>query len=316
MTHEIIEITADDDGQRLDRWLKKKRPDLPYALVQKLLRKGQVRVDGGRAKPETRLVAGQKVRMPLGEAEEGAEKFRAPVYDSEWLRQYIVFIDDDLIVINKPSGLAVQGGSGLRVHLEMLLDDFVVRGVPPRLVHRLDRETSGLLVMARSAQIARRMGEVFSERDVEKTYVALVSPAPQKPEGHIDLPLEKIAAGKGIEKMQVDEAGRPAQTDYRIIAQHEAAKIAAVLFWPRTGRTHQIRVHAAAMGFPLLGDEKYDGDMDQLKKMGQKPRVQLHAARLVFAHPRTGKAMDFQAPVPDDMAAVFTACGFSVNLPL
>lgn len=316
MSHDVLEVSADDDGQRLDRWLKKKRPDLPYVLVQKLLRKGQVRVDGGRAKPETRLVAGQKVRMPLGSAEDAGEKSRTPIYDSEWLRQYIAFIDDDLIVINKPSGLAVQGGSGLRVHLEMLLDDFAVRDVPPRLVHRLDRETSGLLVMARSAQIARRMGEVFSERDVEKTYVALVSPAPQKPDGHIDLPLEKVAAGKGIEKMQVDEAGRPAQTDYRVLAQNTERDIAAVLFWPRTGRTHQIRVHASAMGFPLLGDEKYGGDMAFFKENHQKPRVQLHAAQLIFDHPRTGKTVKFQAPLADDMAAAFTACGFSVNLDL
>lgn len=311
MNHDIIEVSEDDDGQRLDRWLKKKRPDLPHVLVQKLLRKGQVRVDGGRAKPETRLATGQKVRMPLGSAADA--KGAKGQFDAEWIHKNIVYMDDELLVINKPSGLAVQGGSGLQMHLEMMLDDFAVRGVAPRLVHRLDRETSGILVMARSAAMARKMGDMFSGRDIQKTYLALVHPIPAAPKGLIDMPLDKLHLGTSMEKMYVTPEGREAQTEYRVLQTNTEHNVAAVEFKPLTGRTHQIRVHASAKGFPLLGDKKYDGNIDLLKSVKAPIRVQLHAAQLEFNHPKTGKAMKMRAPLPDDMVASWTGFGFKVS---
>jgi 23S rRNA pseudouridine955/2504/2580 synthase len=312
MSVEIIEVNEDDDGQRLDRWLKKQRPDLPYVLVQKLLRKGQVRVDGKRAQPDTRLEEGQKVRMPIGSTEKDGDVRKKKVQQSMSIKDMAVFEDEDLIILNKPSGLAVQGGSGLKIHLEMMLGPFSQRGVLPRLVHRLDRETSGLLILARSAAITRVMTTKFAERQIHKTYLALVSPVPPEKKGRIDLKLRKVSVGKGIETMQVSAGGQEAQTDYEVLATNPNG-VALVQFSPHTGRTHQIRVHASASGFPLLGDEKYGGDMEILKSAKVPVRVQLHAARLKFEHPHHGDKMDIKAPLPNDLRASFTAFGFPLS---
>lgn len=311
MTHSIVEVNADDAGQRLDRWLKKQRPDLPYVLLQKLLRKGQIRVNGKRAGPDTRLEKGQQIKMPLGTAEGDREMRAHHKPDGAWLRQLVVYEDDDLLVLNKPSGLAVQGGSGLTVHLEMLLDEFMVQGVKPRLVHRIDRETSGLLVLARSAAMARKMMDIFRDRAIEKTYLALCSPPPVEKEGHIDLALDKVNVGTDIEKMQVVKNGRAAQTGYRVISVN--GSVALVEFRPLTGRTHQIRVHAAALGFPLLGDKKYGGDCDVLKTRRLPQRVHLHAHKLVFPHPKTGGILELMAPLTDDLCDSWTVFEFPLS---
>lgn len=308
-----IEVTDDENGARLDRWLLKQRPDLNYILVQKLLRKGQIRVDGKRAKPDLRLMAGQSVRMPLGgQVDVSDNKRPAPPHVGDHLRPEVIYEDDDVLVFDKPSGLAVQGGSGLKIHLEMMMDEYALNDVPPRLVHRLDRETSGVLLMARSTKVARILGDMFSGREMHKTYLALVSPAPTKTSGLIDLPLDKMNEGSDIEKMHVIDGGRPAQTKYRVVEKNKDSDVALVEFYPLTGRTHQIRVHAAACGFPLLGDDKYGGDLVRLKQAKIRGRVMLHASTLEFSHPITDNKLRLSAPMPEDMRQAAVALGIQV----
>lgn len=315
MTHEVIKISADDDGQRLDRWLRKKRPDLPYVLIQKLLRKGAVKIDGKRAKPDARLSAGQEVRVTqsledeTGRSRAGSAALKTNLERADHVPKIkVLYQDDTLLVIDKPTGLAVQGGSGLRVHLEMLLDDYIVHGVRPRLVHRIDRDTSGVLVMARTAAAARHLGEQFKGRDVFKSYLALVSPIPTRTTGIIDAPIGKVMAGTDLEQMQVMRDGDPAITKYQVRAKvgtkddEKIIPVALIEFSPKTGRTHQIRVHAAHIGCPLLGDSKYGGDVELLRKIKIKPRVMLHAASITVTHPKTGETMTFESPMPDDFS--------------
>ncbi len=315
MTIETITISEDDDGQRLDRWLKKNASDLPYVAIQKLLRKGQIRVNGKRAVGDARLKSGDLVRVPMGSKPPEVASRSTGRKDSAWLRQFLLFEDDDILAFNKPPGLAVQGGSGLTLHLEMLMDDFVRRGVAPRLVHRLDRDTSGVLVLARSARAARRLTEQFSARETEKIYWALVSPMPRYDKGVITARLEKIQEGKQIEKIAVVDGlnGQEAETEYRVLARAVDHNVAWVEFMPRTGRTHQIRVHAAHIGAPLLGDPKYGGDADKAKAVGGADRVHLHAAQLTLTHPRSGKSMTIQAPLPDDLVLSWRGFGFRAS---
>jgi len=314
-THETVIISADDDGQRLDRWLKKQRPDLPYVLVQKLLRKGNIRINGKRARADTRLEQGAEIRMPLGQADDtaAAKKRYSIAPENIDINDYMLFIDDDIMVINKPSGLAVQGGSGLKLHLEMLLEDYVVRGVAPRLVHRLDRDTSGVLILARSAAVARKLGDAFAGREVEKTYIALVHPVPLKQNGLIDAPLAKVMVGTDLEKMQVSPEGQSARTAFRVLAKNRDVDVALVEFTPETGRTHQIRVHAAHAGFPLLGDRKYGGDLSRLRANDLNSRVYLHALRLAIPRPRGGRPVTYTAPIPDDLREAMIAFNFKTR---
>ncbi len=327
MTHETIKISSDDDGQRLDRWLRKKRPDLPYVLIQKLLRKGVVKIDGKRAKSDARLTAGQEVRVPqILEDETGRSRASSAALKTNLERTEnhpkikVLYQDDTLLVIDKPTGLAVQGGSGLRVHLEMLLDDYIVHGVRPRLVHRIDRETSGVLILARTAAAARHLGEQFKGRDVFKTYMALVSPIPTRLTGVIDAPIGKVMAGTDLEKMQVMREGDPAITKYQVRAKvgtkddEKIIPAALIEFSPKTGRTHQIRVHAAHIGCPLLGDTKYGGDVELLRKIKVKPRVMLHAAGITITHPKTDETMTFESPFPDDFSKSIQKIGLELKV--
>lgn len=296
-------VPPDDDGQRLDRWLKKKFPDVGFGAMQKLLRTGQVRVDGKRAKPDTRLVAGQELRLPpmLSNAEV-AEKTSSDK-DRDFMRTLVIYEDEDMVAINKPSGLAVQGGSGITRHVDGMLDALKgTNGVRPRLVHRIDRETSGVLVLARSAEAARRLTEAFAGRDMEKTYVALTSPVPKHDKGRIDAPMAKGMSGPEMEKVLIDdEAGKSAITDYEVLARAEDGKTALVQFHPLTGRTHQIRVHAAHIGCPLWGDVKYGSAMGK--------RFYLHARRLSLPHPKTGRETAIEAAIPKDFEAQALALG-------
>lgn len=305
-----IDVARDDHGQRLSRWLKKNAPDMPFGLIQKLLRTGQIRVDGKRAKPDQKLEAGQSIRLPPVETRDKAESYRPGEKDAAMLRAAVLYDDGDILAIDKPAGLATQGGTGLARHLDAMLPVLASReGVVPRLVHRLDRETSGVLLLARSAEMARRLGALFAEKDMRKTYLALCAPAPRAVRGEIDAPLAKGKSGGNTEKMIADaEDGQAALTLYEVLAQSEVA--AAVAFRPRTGRTHQIRVHAAYAGFPLAGDRKYGG-ATSLSDTQRIARVMLHAARLSFQHPLTGETLRIEAPVPADMQDALAACGLA-----
>lgn len=317
--NEVQQLTVadDDDGQRLDRWLKKAMPGVPYALIQKMMRTGQVRVNGKRAKPETRLESGQIVRVPPFDVKTGdktGNHFTPDEGDRKFLENMIIYDDGDLLALNKPYGLAVQGGSGIRRHMDGLLELLTSKkGVKPRLVHRLDRDTSGVLLVARSLKMAQAMGDMFSGRDIRKYYWALTVPVPEVMDGTIRMALNK-GEGRFKDMMVVDEVdGKKASTEFRVL-DRAGRKAAFVAFWPRTGRTHQIRVHAASgLGCPIYGDEKYGGDVPDLDDLHISGRLHLHARRVMFPHPLTGKPVDITAPLPDEMRKSWKAFNFDYN---
>ncbi len=275
-----------DADQRLDRWFLRHFPDLPRGRLQKLLRTGQVRVDGKRAKAGMRLVAGQEIRVPpIAEMPDRPEREKKTLRaeDIDFVRQTILHMDDDLIVIDKPAGLAVQGGSATTRHLDGMLDglrfDMAER---PRLVHRLDKDTSGVMVLARTAAAARQLGSVFAGREVRKIYWALTVGAPDRDNGRIDLPLAKIMGGSGERVGVDDEDGKRAVTDFQVI-ERAGKRLTWLALWPRTGRTHQLRAHCAAVGCPILGDGKYGGRaafVDGLPSVARK--LQLFAREIIL----------------------------------
>lgn len=255
-------VAQDEADQRLDRWFLHHYPDLPRGRLQKLLRTGQIRVDGKRAKAGLRLGAGQEIRVPPIETRPAAEAIVRPAVDEadiQFLRDRILYIDDDVIAIDKPAGLAVQGGSRTERHLDGMLDALRFDSEErPKLVHRLDKDTSGVMVLARHRKAARSLGHAFAGRDVQKIYWALVVGIPDRDEGRIDLSLGK-RGGAGRERVGVDEdAGKRSITDFKTI-ERAGNRLAWLALWPRTGRTHQLRAHCAAIGSPILGDGKYGG---------------------------------------------------------
>ncbi len=315
MTHEVRHFTVekDDDGQRLDRWLKRYTPEVPFVLSQKLIRTGQIRIDGKRAKPDTRLVAGQEVRLPPVQYKEKQDGYRLRDDDAEMMQKAILFDDGEILAINKPSGIASQGGNNIERHIDGMLEALVNReGVKPRLVHRLDKETSGVLLLARSAEMARKLGAMFAGRDMKKIYWAVTVGVPEQQSGDIRAALLKQDTGPDKDKVIVDEEnGQRASTLYEV-ADFASNKAAFVAFMPRSGRTHQIRVHAATMlGCPLLGDRKYGGKEAIIEGPGVAGRIHLHARSLTFRHPKTGRSVTVDAPLPDDMKRTFDAFGFS-----
>ncbi len=258
----IIAVAADEAEIRLDRWFRRHFPEVSHGRLEKLLRTGQIRLDGRRAAAGDRVAAGQGVRIPpLGEPPQPAAAplpFVPRPGDEAMLRDAVLHRDDAVMVINKPAGLAVQGGTGTERHLDALLDALRFGASErPRLVHRLDKDTSGVLVLARSVAAAARLAAAFRGQDVRKVYWALTVGVPKPRQGRIDLPLAKLP-GRGGERVVADADGKYAVTYYRTIA-YAGDKIAWLALEPVTGRTHQLRAHAAAIGTPILGDGKYGG---------------------------------------------------------
>jgi len=310
-----IEVSEDEDNQRLDRFLQKHLKGTPFGLLQKLMRSGQIRVDSKRVKSSTRIVAGQKVRIPPIEHKEQNEK-RLSKQDAEFIRSLVIYNDGDIIAINKPAGIATQGGTNINRHIDGMLDGLIDKKdgkeTPrPRLIHRLDKDTSGVLLLAASANMAREMGKIFKGRDIRKIYWALTVPAPEMNNGEIRAPLLK-AGGMGNEKMVVNEEGQPATTLFDVV-ERAHKQLAFVAFWPRTGRTHQIRVHAAHMGCPILGDGKYGGQEAFIDGLDHVKRVHLHAQSIKFTHPKTKKIVQINAPLADDLKLSWKNFGFDVN---
>lgn len=308
-----LEVSEDENGQRLDRFLQKHLKGVPFGLLQKLMRKGQIRVDSGRVKPSTRLETGQKVRIPPMEDRAPEEDKRISERDIQLIQSIVIYDDGDIIAINKPAGLATQGGTGIKRHIDGMLDVLSNKeGVRPRLIHRLDKDTSGVMLLARSANIARDMGKIFQGRDIRKIYWALTVPAPEINSGEIRAPIMK-AGGEGKEKMVVDvEEGQDATTLFDIVDRAHK-QLAFVAFWPRTGRTHQIRVHAAHMGCPIVGDGKYGGQDAFIDGVEHVKRVHLHARAIRFMHPKTNKLVEIEAPLADDLKKSWKSFGFDVN---
>ena len=312
------EVADDEAGLRLDRWFQRHFPELGHGALQKLLRTGQVRVDGRRVEGKDRLEAGQTIRLPPGVTSAPPPKPREiPTVsdrDAQEIRGLVIHKDDQVIVLNKPPGLAVQGGTGTERHVDGMLDalrfGYEER---PRLVHRLDKDTSGLLLIARTGLAARRLGESFRDRETEKLYWAVVVGVPPRPDGAIDLPLAKRPGARDRELMQVDhDNGQKALTHFRVLDR--AGKRAALLaLWPRTGRTHQLRVHCAAMGCPILGDGKYGGEEALLAPVADARRLHLHARRLVLPHPSGKGELAIDAQPPPHFRRTVEAFGFSFD---
>ena len=306
-----ITVPKDDDGQRLDRWLKKNVDEISFVMAQKLIRTGQIRIDGKRAKPDTRLAAGQEIRLPPMDARpEKQDGYRLRDEDAEMIIRAVIYDDGDIMAINKPSGIATQGGMNIERHIDGMLEALTGHdGVKPRLVHRLDKETSGVLLLARSADMARKIGKLFQGRDMRKIYWAITAPAPIEMEGEIKAPLIKGTVGPEKDKMIIDhKEGQRAYTRFETM-EVAGKKAAFVAFMPKTGRTHQIRAHAAYAGFPLLGDAKY-GAKAAIEGPGITQRLHLHARSLQFRHPLTGKNLKLQAPLPEDLVRSWDALGF------
>ncbi len=317
MAVQQITVGADEADQRLDRWFKRHFPALTHGRLSKLLRTGQVRVDGTRAEASTRLDAGQVVRVPpLTEADTAPapapRKQSAVKFDDRdiaALKRAILHQDADVIVLNKPPGLAVQGGTKTEKHLDGMLDALRFDAPErPRLVHRLDRDTSGVLVLARNARAAALLGKAFQAKETEKVYWAVVVGEPPKEEGRIDAPLAK-RPGKAGERVAVDEEGLRAITEFRVM-DRAPPRAALLELWPITGRTHQLRVHCAAMGCPILGDFKYGGPAAQITGAEVARVLHLHARRIRVPHPRGGW-LEVKAPPPPHMKATFAYFGLT-----
>lgn len=305
-------VATDDDGIRLDRWFKRHLPEIGFGTVSRWTRTGQIRVDGGRVGPADRLSAGQVLRVPPGGDTPGERtRPRRELTEEEIAQAEAMVLEQDraAIVLNKPPGLATQGGSGTTRHVDGLLDAFVAEGPRPRLVHRLDKDTSGVLLIARTPGSAAFFSKRFSGRSARKVYWALVVGVPEIADGLIELPLAK-QPGTGGEKMCVDESerGQTAKTRYRVI-DRAGNRTAWVELHPLTGRTHQLRVHMAAIGHPIVGDGKYGGQEAFLTGTISR-KMHLHARRLTIDHP-DGDRIDVTAPLPEHFAASMEQLGFS-----
>ena len=296
-------VRDDDDGVRLDRWLREQLPELPFGLVQRLIRTGQVRVDGRRARAHLRLAAGQAVRIPpvAGQARRAPASRPSDAHAAS-LSARVLYRDDHFIAIDKPAGLAVQGGPGISIHLDGMLDALRWGADErPRLVHRLDRDTTGVLLLARSRRAAQHCSRIFREGLAEKVYWALADGVPNPRAGRVAGHLRKITAG-GERRMVGGPTGRAAATRYR--TRGAADGVAWLELRPATGRTHQLRVHCAMLGCPIRGDAKYGGD-----GAASGGPLQLHA-REIAVPDLEGCTLRVEAPVPEAMRSAFARAGF------
>ncbi len=315
-------IAEDENGIRLDRWFQRHYPALTHGRLEKLLRTGQVRLNGRRAKANDRVEAGQSVRIPPQlenlppekEKPEPAPKRKGGID----LTELVLFMDHAVIVLNKPAGLATQGGTGQTQHVDGLLDQLQFeKKQRPRLVHRLDRDTSGVLVIARTVPAATSLGEALKRRDASKIYWALTKGVPQEKRGTIKLalakegghgPLGRDERMSGVERDA--EGAKHAITDYAVLG-HAGTEFAWVAARPVTGRTHQIRVHLAELGTPIVGDFKYGGA--ESRGRGEiADRLHLHARSIDIAHPNGGR-IEVTAPLPAHMLTSWSLLGFSVD---
>ena len=316
---ETLTVKRDEAGLRVDRWFRIHFPEVTYTYLQKLLRSGQVRVDSRRVQANDRLEAGAQVRVP--------KAVRTPVKrppsvvpppglskaDRDFIERMILFEDDDVLVLNKPFGIAVQGGTGTKRHIDGLLAGMADRfGDRPRLVHRLDRDTTGVLLVAKRRDIAAKLGRIFQTRSAAKTYWALVKGVPKPPQGKVEAALVKAAGPEGdrVRKALPGEQDKAmhATTHYSVI-DRVGTKAAWVSLKPVTGRQHQLRAHMALIGHTIVGDNKYEGGLD-LPTEDIEPKLHLHARRLILPHPRGGK-IDVTAPLPEHMRRTWDLLGLN-----
>ena len=310
-------IKPDEEGLRLDRWFQRHYPQLTHGRLEKLLRTGQVRVDGARVKANHRVAGGETIRvppLPKGEAPL-ADKPKVPTKDREFIQSLVLHRDNDVVVLNKPAGLAVQGGSKTERHIDGLLPGLVDEGAErPRLVHRLDRDTSGVMIVALSARAAAALAQAFRHRDTRKVYWSLTTGVPTPRRGKIDGALIKRAAPDGRERVRIAEEGdeddaKKAVTLFDVL--EHVTTMAWVALMPLTGRTHQLRAHMAAIGSPIVGDGKYG--TEPARSHGEIPKkLMLHARSLRIRHPK-GTWFEVTAPLSPHMAKLWDMFGFDKN---
>jgi 23S rRNA pseudouridine955/2504/2580 synthase len=310
---DTVTVAGEDGSVRLDRWFKRHYPALGHGRLEKLLRTGRIRVDGKRAHASDRVAPGQAIRVPpldemAGPAPPGQRQV-SPA-DEAMLRDAVLHRDEAAIVLNKPPGLAVQGGSGTERHLDGMLDALRFGSdVRPRLVHRLDKDTSGVLVIARTTAAAAFLTRAFREKTTRKVYWAIVVGLPKLPQGRIDLALAKLPGREG-ERVRADpEEGRHAVTYYRVV-DNVGAEASWLALLPVTGRTHQLRAHCAALGTPILGDAKYGAAAAHLVGVPGTKRVHLHARSISIPHP-LGGSLQVTAPLPRHMRQSWEFFGFA-----
>ncbi|WP_339748190.1 RluA family pseudouridine synthase [uncultured Maricaulis sp.] len=312
---QLLTVDQGEDGSRLDRWFKRRFPHVGQGLIQKLCRKGDIRVDGRRAKTDLRVEMGMEIRVPpLPEPGEVEKIDVLTPEEIHYVRGLVIYEDDELIAFNKPSGLAVQGGSKTTKHLDRLLDAFGEGMTRPRLVHRLDKDTSGVLVVGRTPKATARLAKAFQQHRTKKTYWAIAIGVPKPRMGEIKGFLKKAAGAGGDPDRELmvgashgDPGSHHALTRYTVIAD-AGQKASWVALRPVTGRTHQLRVHLAAMGTAILGDRKYTCDRPAPEDLGQ--RLCLHARRLEI--PRdNGNPLVIEADLPKPLAKVFDTLGFN-----
>lgn len=313
-----IRVTSADDGVRLDRWFKIHFPEVGFGFLQKLLRSGQVRVDGKRVEQNHRLATGEEVRVPhtargKSKAKEAPHAGATTAADRALIESMILYEDEHVLVLNKPFGLAVQGGSGTKRHIDGMLAGMVDRfGDRPRLVHRLDRDTSGVLVIAKHRQAAAKLGRIFQTRSAAKTYWALVRGVPSPAQGKVEAALVKGENRHGDDRVRKAKPGEQeeamhATTHYSVI-ERLAHKASWVSLKPVTGRQHQLRAHMDILGNPIIGDPKYMRGEHGL--MAAIPnQLHLHARRIVVPHPITGAKLDVSAPLPPHMLQTWKMLG-------
>jgi 23S rRNA pseudouridine955/2504/2580 synthase len=326
-----ITVAPDEADQRLDRWLRRLHPTVSQGRIERMCRKGEIRVDGGRVKPATRLETGQTVRLPPIPDDEPSAPLAPRVSDADaaMIRACVIWKDDDIIALAKPPGLAVQGGTGTLRHVDGLAEALRFdRDEKPRLVHRLDRDTSGVLLLGRSARAAAGLARAFQARETRKIYWAAVAGAPAPRQGTIRTGLVKApghGAGGEAEKMRVlafeavpgTEGAKRATTDYTVI-DAAGTRAAWVALSPITGRTHQLRAHMAAIGHPIVGDGKYGGSGQEnlgdgwgAQLGGEVSRkLHLHARSLALVHPTTGRRLTLTASLPEHMARTWALFGW------
>lgn len=302
---QTITVNPEDNDIRLDRWFKRNFPNFSHTSIEKALRKGQIRINGKKATSATHVLTGEEIRVPPM-VEYVREEKPKPRIDEKYIKeiqQSVIFKDKDIIVINKPAGLATQGGVGINVSVDSLLDflkfDYENR---PKLVHRLDKDTSGVLVLARTAATASSLTKSFKLKEIEKIYWALVVGTPDIDEGKIDLPISKQEVGAGKEKMTADEDGGKAITYYKVL-ENMGSKLSLVELHPITGRTHQLRVHMAHIGNPILGDGKYGGKLAFIDGLNKK--MHLHARQIKLPSYKE----PFIANIQHNMAETFDKLG-------
>ena len=321
---ETLRVGDGEADMRLDRWFRVHFPEVGYTYLQKLLRSGQVRVDSKRAQANDRLTTGMEIRVPaiVRQPKKSGTGLKAPLGvskgDRDTIEKMIIYEDDYILVLNKPFGLAVQGGTGTKKHIDGMLEGMADRfgGERPRLVHRIDRDTTGILLVAKTREAAAKLGKTFQSRSAGKTYWALVIGVPKPAQGKIEAALVK-ASGPDGDRVRKSLPGEQAiamhaTTHYSVIDQ-VGRKAAWVSLKPVTGRQHQLRAHMHLIGHPIAGDNKYEGDKN-MPAENMDMKLHLHARRLIIEHPKTGKKIDVTAPLPEHMKRTWATLGLDADM--